>query len=86
MVERKSMSTPMDMNFKKPCGDEVIDLSDPSEYRQLIGALMFLVNTCPDICYVVSTLSQFMTKPLHNHWVAAKHVLRYLHGTINSSL
>lgn len=47
---------------------------------------MFLVNTRPDICYVVNTSSQFMTKPSHNHWVAAKHVLRYLHGTINFGL
>eukprot|EP00253_Pinus_taeda_P014199 PITA_14199 len=68
MVECKSMSTPMEMNFKKLYGDEVgPDLSDPSAYRHLIGALMFLVNTRPDICYDVNTLIQFMTKPLHNH-------------------
>lgn len=47
---------------------------------------MFLVNTCPDICFAVNTLSQIITGPLHAHWVVTKHVLRYLHGAINLSL
>lgn len=55
-------------------------------YWQLIVALMFLVNTRSDICFSINTLSQFMVEPLQSHWVAAKHVLRYLHGTINYRL
>lgn len=47
---------------------------------------MFLLNTHLNICFVVKTLSQFMTNPLHTHSVAAKHILRYLHGTINHGL
>lgn len=47
---------------------------------------MFLVNTKPDICLVFNALSQYMIKPSHAHWIAAKHVLRYLHGTINLGL
>jgi hypothetical protein len=47
---------------------------------------MYLVNTRPDICYVVSALSQFMSQPRQLHWVVAKHVLRYLRGTIGYSL
>ena len=68
MVECKSMATPMEMNFKKLCGEDVgLDLANPFDYRQLIGALMFLVNTRPNICFVVNTLSQFITEPLHAH-------------------
>eukprot|EP00253_Pinus_taeda_P032018 PITA_32018 len=68
MVECKSMATLMDMNFKKLCGDVAgPDLGNPSEYRQLIRALMFLVNTRTDKCFAVNTLSQFMTDPLHAH-------------------
>eukprot|EP00253_Pinus_taeda_P030516 PITA_30516 len=37
---------------------------------------MYPVNTKPDICYVVNTLSQFMVEPKRAHWAAAKHVLR----------
>jgi hypothetical protein len=47
---------------------------------------MYLVNTRPDICYAVSALSQFMSQPRQIHWVAAKHVLRYLRGTVGYGL
>jgi hypothetical protein len=50
---------------------------DPTIYRQLIGSFMYLVNTRPDLCFVVNTLSQFMVEPKRVHWVAVKHVLRY---------
>jgi hypothetical protein len=59
---------------------------DPTLYRELIGSLMYLVNTRPDICFAVNTLSQFMVEPKRVHWVATKHVLRYLHGTIEYGL
>ena len=87
ITECKSLPTPMDMNFKKLCGDVAgPNLANPSEYRQLIRALTFLMNIGPDICYVVNTLSQFMTEPLHAHWIDVKHILRYLHGTITFGL
>ena len=47
---------------------------------------MLLVNTRLDICFLMKILSQYMTEPLHAHWVAAKHILSYLHGTINLGL
>ena len=36
--------------------------------------------------FLVNTLSQFMTKPLHPHWIVVKHILRYLNGTITLGL
>ena len=50
-------------------------------YRQLVGSLMYLVNTRSDICYAVNQLSQAMVKPTKLFWKAGKHVLRYLRGT-----
>lgn len=47
---------------------------------------MYLVNTRLDICFVVNTLSQYMVEPRHVHWIVAKHVLRYLKGTIGYGL
>jgi hypothetical protein len=54
--------------------------------KQLIGSLMYLVNIGPNICFVFNTLSQFIIEPRHVHWVATKHVLRYLQGTIGFDL
>eukprot|EP00253_Pinus_taeda_P014326 PITA_14326 len=70
-----------DHNWKK------IDASrdkevDPTLYIQLIGSLMYLVNTKSDICFAVNTLSQFMVEPKRVHWAAARHMLRYVHGIV----
>ena len=59
---------------------------DPTKYHQLIGSLMYLVNTRPDMRYAVNILSQYMVEPRRAHWVATKHVLRYLKGTIDYGL
>ena len=61
-------------------------LVDPTLYRQIIGSLMYLVNTRPDICYDVNTLSQFMVEPKRAHWAVTKHVLRYIQGTVKHVL
>jgi hypothetical protein len=47
---------------------------------------MYLVNTRIDICFTVNTLSQFMVEKRHEHWLATKHVFRYLRGTIEYDL
>jgi hypothetical protein len=84
-VDCKSMTTPMTTDIRK-VKDSDSDLVNPSLYRQLIGSLMYLVNTRPDICFVVNTLSQFQVEPRHEHWIVAKHVLRYICGTLNYGL
>ena len=55
-------------------------------YQQLVGSLMYLVNTRPNICFIVSTLGQFMCELRQMHWVVAEHVVRYLRGTIGYDL
>ena len=77
MTECKSMPTPMVMDLKK-MSDTDSGQIDPYLYRQLIGSLMHLVNTKLDICYAINVLSEFMIQLRHTHWIAAKHVLRYL--------
>jgi hypothetical protein len=79
MTDCKPMATPMVMNLKKlkETSSDSGEI-DPHLYKQLIGSLMYLVNTRPDICYEVSVLSQFMSQSRQTHWIATKHVLRYL--------
>eukprot|EP00253_Pinus_taeda_P028601 PITA_28601 len=79
------MATPMITNWKKIDASEDKDV-DPTLYRHLLGSLIYLVNTRPDICYAVNTLSQFMVEPKRVHWAAAKHVLRYLQGIVEYGL
>ena len=50
-------------------------------YMHLVGSLMYLVNTRPDLCYAVNQLSQAMVQSTKMFWKAAKHVLRCLRGT-----
>ena len=59
---------------------------DAMIYRQMIGSLMYLTNTRQDICFVVNTLSKYLTDPRHVHPIAAKHILRYLKGTVEYGL
>jgi hypothetical protein len=79
----KITPAPMISNLKK-LQDQVTgsDPEDPTLYRQIIGSLMYLVHTRPDICYVVNALSQFMCEPKHIHMVAVKHILTYVRGTV----
>lgn len=56
------MMTPMTTNFKKLAAFES-KLVDPTLYHQLIGSLMYLVNTRLDISFVVNILSQFKVEP-----------------------
>jgi hypothetical protein len=83
MMNCRSMATPMVANLKTlHDSDSGSNLVDPTMYRQLVGSLMYLTHTRPDIQYAVNVLSQFMAEPRERHWVAGKHILRYLRGTI----
>ena len=50
------------------------EFEDATKYRQLVGSLIYLTITRPDISYVVGILSRFMHKPCEGHWSAAKRV------------
>ena len=84
-MDYKSMNTPMTINMKL-LSDKSSYFVDPVMYRQLIGSLMYLVNTRPNICFAVNALSQYMVEPRHVHWMATKHMLRYLRGMVGYGL
>ena len=58
MMECKLVATPMEVNLHKLKDDmNKYEPTYPTYYRQIIGSLMYLVNTYPDICYATHALS-----------------------------
>lgn len=56
-----------------------------TEYQRLIGRLVYLTITRPDITYDVHILNQFMHKPSTVHMHAAKRMLRYINNSLGQS-
>ena len=50
-------------------------------YKQIVGSLMYLTATRPDIMHAVSVISRYMECPIEIHLLAAKRIPRYLQGT-----
>ena len=84
-MDYKAMTTPMALNLKL-LSDASSETVDAMMCHQMIRSLMYLMNTRQDIFFAVNTLSQFLTDPRHVHLIAAKHILRYLRGTIDYRL
>jgi hypothetical protein len=59
---------------------------DGTLYKQIVGSLMYLTATRPDLMFVVSLISMYMERPTETHLQAAKRVLRYVKGTVNFGL
>jgi hypothetical protein len=57
-----------------------------TNYRSLVGSLRYLVNTRPDIAFSIRYVSKFMEDPHEEHFLAVKHILRYVAGTYNLGL
>jgi hypothetical protein len=76
------MNTPMETKLKLLV-DSWSKLLDAILYRQIIGSVMYLTNTRLDICF---GLSQYLIEPRRVHIVAAKHMMRYLKGTLDFGL
>ncbi|XP_057982378.1 uncharacterized mitochondrial protein AtMg00810-like [Malania oleifera] len=54
---------------------------DNTLYKQIVGSLMYLTVTRPDIMYSVSLISRYMENPTEMHLLASKRILHYLQGT-----
>ena len=81
----KPIDTPLPGSWRKEDAT-LAEVVDATVYRQLVGSLMYLVNTRPDICYAVNQLSQAMVKPTKLFWNVGKHELRYLIGALGYGL
>ena len=55
-------------------------------YKQLVGSLMYLTTTKPDIAFATSYISRFIESPKDSHWKVGKRILRYIIGTTTYAL
>jgi len=85
MVDCKPADTPMQVNHNLKF-EEGANLADKERYQQLVGQLIYLSHTRPDIAYAVGVISQFMHQPQEDHMEAAKRIVRYLKGTPGSGI
>lgn len=87
LVDSKPLSIPLDQHVKLFDDDRSgMLLSSPSLYRSLVGKMLYLTFTRPDINYSVHLLSQFMQKPRDKHLADGYRVLRYLKCTAGLGL
>lgn len=73
----KLVSFPIEQNHKLALADGPL-LPDATSYRRLVGKLIYLGTTRPELSYPIHILSQFMGNSRSEHWEAALRVVRYL--------
>ncbi|GJU51870.1 hypothetical protein Tco_1221425 [Tanacetum coccineum] len=59
---------------------------DPTHYRRMIGTLMYLIASRPDLTFVVCMCARYQAKPTKKHLHAVKRIFKYLRGTVNRGL
>ncbi|KAM1689141.1 hypothetical protein EV2_037740 [Malus domestica] len=82
LKECKAVKTPLAVDDKLSKEDGSED-ADESLYRTVVGSLLYLTATRPDLMYASCLLARFMHKPTRKHMGTAKRVLRYVQGTLD---
>ena len=85
MLGCKPAGTPIHQNHQLGAITKGI-LVDKWRYQRLVGRLIYLSHTRPDIAYAISMFSQFMLSPLECHMDAVLRILRYLKSTLGKGL
>jgi hypothetical protein len=80
-------SIPCDLSINKEFHSDSKELTDSRLYREIVGSLIYVMTcTRPDLSYVVTKLSQHMSKPTIAHLNLSKFVLKYIKGTLDYNL
>ena len=83
MSDCKPRYTPSEPKMDCSGGETI----NPKIYREAVGCLIYaMICTRPDICWIITKLSQYLSKPLKEHWVSVKHAMRYLKCTLDYEL
>jgi hypothetical protein len=85
MLGCKATDNPVEVNVKLG-EDSESPLVDKGKYQRLVGQLIYLSHTRPDIAYDVSVVSQFMHSPQEPHMETVYRILRYLKSSPGKGL
>ena len=82
MNEAKIIDTPIGTTTKLD-KDEACSPVNDTKYRGMIGSLLYLTASRPDIMFSVGLCARFQSCPKESHLKAVKRILRYLKGSVN---
>ena len=85
MEYSKPMGTPMVIGCKLSKDDDSPDV-DQSSYRSMIGNLLYITTSRPDIMHVAGMVGRYQSTPKQSHLLAIKRIFRYLKETMNYGL
>ncbi|KAK8942719.1 hypothetical protein KSP39_PZI008773 [Platanthera zijinensis] len=85
MQSSSIMRTPMGTNVPI-CKDDAGKPVDETLYRGIVGSLLYLTASRPDIMYATCVCARYQACPKESHYTAVKRILRYLKGTPNLGL
>nr|GEW93701.1 uncharacterized mitochondrial protein AtMg00810-like [Tanacetum cinerariifolium] len=79
------VGTPMEIKDKLDLDQNGTPI-DATQYRSMIGALMYLTSSRPDIVHATCLCARYQAKPTEKHLKEVKRIFRYLRGTLNTGL
>ncbi|XP_043717478.1 uncharacterized mitochondrial protein AtMg00810-like [Telopea speciosissima] len=85
MEDNKPVGTPMVVGCKLSTDDESPSV-DQTRYRSMIGSLLYLTASRPDILQAVCLVARFQASPKETHLLAIKRIFKYLRGTVDYRL
>jgi hypothetical protein len=85
MEDSSPVSTPMVVGCKLSKDDMSLDV-DQRTYRSMIGSLLYITTSCPDIMQAVGMVGRYQSAPKQSHLVAVTRIFKYLKGTMTYGL
>jgi hypothetical protein len=85
MEDSKPVGTPMVTGCKLSKDDDSLDV-DQSSYRSMIGSLLYITTSHPEIMHVARMVGRYQSAPKQSHLLAVKRIFKYLKKTMNYGL
>jgi len=85
MTGCKSISIPLEQNVKLSANEGDL-VEDTTIYRRIVGSLIYMTITRPDLSYVVGVVNQFMQTPRKPHLDVVKCILKYIKHTLQCGM